>query len=73
MPAALLKGAVQLGTLWEDMARGLATVTANSAAGNHLVDWGRIETGLRADLVWFRVVKDTPILRGVWSHGARGS
>ncbi len=73
VPAALLKGAVQLGRLWGDMARGLATVTANPAAGSHLSDRGRIATGLRADLIRFRVLGDAPIVRGVWSQGRRVS
>ncbi|MGZ2256493.1 alpha-D-ribose 1-methylphosphonate 5-triphosphate diphosphatase [Roseobacter sp. A03A-229] len=73
VPAALLKGAVQLGEVWGDMARGLATVTANPAAGSHLADRGRIETGLRADLIRFRVLGEAPIVRGVWSNGTRVS
>lgn len=73
VPAALLKGAVQLGELWGNMARGLATVTANPAAGSALRDRGRIEPGLRADLTRFRVVGEAPIVRGVWSNGRRVS
>lgn len=73
VPAALLKGAVQLGELWGDMARGLATVTRNPAVGSALRDRGRIEPGLRADLARFRVVGEAPIVRGVWSNGRRVS
>lgn len=73
VPAALLKGAAQLGALWGDMARGLATVTSNPAAGSHLADRGRIEIGLRADLIRFRLVGQAPIVRGVWSNGQRVS
>ena len=73
VPAALLKGAVQLGELWGNMARGLATVTANPAAGIHLTDRGRIAPGLRADLIRFRVLGEAPIVRGVWSNGRRVS
>ncbi|MEP2641810.1 alpha-D-ribose 1-methylphosphonate 5-triphosphate diphosphatase [Roseobacter sp.] len=71
VPAALLKGAVQLGELWGNVARGLATVTAHPAAGSHLTDRGRIALGLRADLIRFGVVGGTPVLRGVWSQGNR--
>lgn len=71
IPAALLKGALQLGALWGDMARGIATVTANPAARTHLTDRGRIAPGLRADLVRFRVLRDAPIVRGVWVLGDR--
>lgn len=73
VPAALLKGAVQLGALWGDMARGLATVTAHPARGSHLRDRGTIAPGLRADLIRFRVVGGAPIVRGVWSNGSRVS
>lgn len=73
VPAALLKGAVQLGAIWDDMARGLATVTTNPAAGSGLTDRGRIEIGLRADLTRFRVLGEAPIVRGVWSNGRRVS
>ncbi|WP_299407572.1 alpha-D-ribose 1-methylphosphonate 5-triphosphate diphosphatase [uncultured Roseobacter sp.] len=73
VPAALLKGAVQLGAIWGDMARGLATVTCNPAAGIHLEDRGRIAPGLRADLTRFCVIGDAPIVRGVWSNGRRVS
>ncbi|WP_187431058.1 Alpha-D-ribose 1-methylphosphonate 5-triphosphate diphosphatase [Roseobacter fucihabitans] len=71
VPASLLQGAVQLGALWGDMARGLATVTSNAAAGCHLADRGRIAPGLRADLTRFRLIGDVPLVRGVWSGGRR--
>jgi alpha-D-ribose 1-methylphosphonate 5-triphosphate diphosphatase len=69
VPAALLMGAVRLGEIWGDLARGLATVTATPAAAVGLGDRGRIEFGLRADLVRFRVVRGTPVVRAVWVRG----
>ncbi|MCA8883916.1 MAG: alpha-D-ribose 1-methylphosphonate 5-triphosphate diphosphatase [Rhodobacteraceae bacterium] len=69
VPASLLMGAVILGALWDDMARGLATVTAAPAAGVGLNDRGRLAPGLRADLIRFRCADTTPALRGVWSQG----
>ena len=69
VPAALLMGAVRLGEIWGDMARGLATVTATPAAAVGMTDRGRIAVGLRADLVRFRVVRGTPVVRAVWAKG----
>ncbi len=69
VPVSLLMGAVRLGAIWGDMARGLATVTANPAAAVGMADRGRLEPGLRADLIRFRMVGGTPVVRGVWARG----
>ncbi|GFE66135.1 alpha-D-ribose 1-methylphosphonate 5-triphosphate diphosphatase [Litoreibacter roseus] len=71
VPAALLLGAVRLGELWGNMARGLATVTAAPARYVGLSDRGRIAEEMRADLTRFRVVGDAPVVRGVWVEGRR--
>ena len=71
VPAALLLGAVQLGNLWGDMARGLATVTRTPAHHVGLTDRGEIALGARADLILFEVMKDAPILRSVYAMGHR--
>lgn len=71
VPAALLMAAVQLGEIWGDMARGLATVTQTPADAVALHDRGRLEIGKRADLIRFRVAAGAPALRGVWSRGQR--
>jgi alpha-D-ribose 1-methylphosphonate 5-triphosphate diphosphatase len=71
VPAALLLGAVQLGALWGDLARGIATVTQNPAQAVGLSDRGCISIGQRADLCLFQTVQDAPIVRGVWSQGQR--
>ncbi|KJS44191.1 alpha-D-ribose 1-methylphosphonate 5-triphosphate diphosphatase [Roseovarius sp. BRH_c41] len=71
VPSALLLGAVQLGARWGDMARGLATVTANPARAVGLADRGTLRTGARADLIRFRLRSGAPALRGVWSQGRR--
>ncbi len=71
VPAALLLGAVQLGALWGDMARGIATVTATPARAAGLADRGQIAIGQRADLCLFHAVHDVPVVRGVWSAGRR--
>ncbi|MEM6665723.1 MAG: alpha-D-ribose 1-methylphosphonate 5-triphosphate diphosphatase [Pseudomonadota bacterium] len=69
VPSALLFAAARLGALWDNMPRALATVTSAPAAAVHLHDRGRIEVGLRADLVRFRTVDELPLIHGVWGHG----
>ncbi|MEO1363297.1 MAG: alpha-D-ribose 1-methylphosphonate 5-triphosphate diphosphatase [Pseudomonadota bacterium] len=69
VPAALLLSAVQLGALWSDMARGIATVTANPARHVGLTDRGVIAPGKRADLVRFAIRDDMAVAGSVWSLG----
>ncbi|MEO0504452.1 MAG: amidohydrolase family protein, partial [Pseudomonadota bacterium] len=69
VPAALLLSAVQLGALWGDMARGIATVTTNPAHHVGLTDRGEIAPGKRADLVRFAVRDDMAVAGSVWSLG----
>jgi alpha-D-ribose 1-methylphosphonate 5-triphosphate diphosphatase len=71
VPAALLLSAVRLGQIWGDMARGMASVTRNPARAVGLQDRGEIAIGQHADLIRFGLFQDTPLLRGVWSHGRR--
>jgi alpha-D-ribose 1-methylphosphonate 5-triphosphate diphosphatase len=72
VPAALLLGAVMLGDIWGDMARGMATVTSAPARAARLADRGELAVGLWADLLRFRRLENgTPLVRGVWSKGLR--
>lgn len=72
VPASLLLGAVMLGDIWGDMARGMATVTSAPARAARLADRGVLAPGLWADLVRFRRLDDgAPVLRGVWSKGVQ--
>ncbi|MEM7722666.1 MAG: alpha-D-ribose 1-methylphosphonate 5-triphosphate diphosphatase [Pseudomonadota bacterium] len=71
VPAALLYSAVLLGEVWGDMARAMATVTQAPAKAAGLLDRGQVAEGMRADLVRFRLIDGVPVLRGVWSAGAR--
>ena len=73
VPAALLLAAVKLGDIWDDMARGLATVTRTPARAAGLTDRGEIAPGQRADLIRFRITEGAPALRSVWARGARVS
>ncbi|MHA6347658.1 alpha-D-ribose 1-methylphosphonate 5-triphosphate diphosphatase [Roseivivax sp. CAU 1761] len=71
VPAALLLGAFRLGALWDDLPRGIATVTARPAAAAGLGDRGRLAVGLRGDLVRVAEIAGTPVVRAVWARGAR--
>lgn len=71
VPAALAYSALLLGEIWGDLARGFATVTDAPARAAELGDRGRLEIGLRADLVRMRAVEGAPRMRGVWSQGRR--
>jgi alpha-D-ribose 1-methylphosphonate 5-triphosphate diphosphatase len=72
VPSALLASAFALARLWEgDLARAWACVSGAPARAAGLLDRGRIEPGLRADLVRVGEVAGHPLLRGVWSGGAR--
>ena len=71
VPAGLLPGAMILARLWDDLPRAMATVTQNPARAAGLADRGRIETGLRADLIRFQMMDETPVLRATWVRGQR--
>ena len=71
VPASLLSAAVALGEVEGDMARALARVTSAPAAAAALGDRGRLETGLRADLVRISTAYPAPLTRGVWVRGNR--
>lgn len=71
VPAALLLAAVQLGDIWGDLARGMATVTRAPAQAVGLDDRGEIAIGKRADLIRFHLEDHVPGLVGVWSRGRR--
>lgn len=73
VPASLLLGAVALGEIWGNPARGMATVTANPARHVHLSDRGQLALGKRADIVRFSVFEDTAITKSVWVEGRRVS
>ncbi|MGO8914515.1 MAG: alpha-D-ribose 1-methylphosphonate 5-triphosphate diphosphatase [Stellaceae bacterium] len=49
----------------------VATVSANPAVAVGLADRGRIEAGLRADLVRVAVIDDLPFVRTTWRLGRR--
>ena len=69
VPSALMSAAFLLADLWDDLPRAIATVTATPARSVGLLDRGRIEQGLYADLVRVARIHGSPVVRGVWSHG----
>ena len=70
VPGALLLGACMLADQWNDLPRGIATVTVNTARAVGLADRGVLAEGKRADIVRFSRLPDgTPLVRGVWSRG----
>jgi len=71
VPASLLLSAVQLGLLWGDMSKGMATVTSTPANAVGLADRGRLEVGSLGDVVRFRLAGDVPALQSVWARGGR--
>lgn len=50
---------------------GMAMVTRNMADMLGLADRGRLREGLRADILRFGVIGQTPIVRGLWCAGER--
>jgi alpha-D-ribose 1-methylphosphonate 5-triphosphate diphosphatase len=71
VPSALLLSAFRLAEIWGDLPRAVATVTCNPSAAVRLTDRGALRAGLRGDVVRVRCVGQIPLLRGVWSQGAR--
>ncbi|MEC3862584.1 alpha-D-ribose 1-methylphosphonate 5-triphosphate diphosphatase [Mesobacterium sp. TK19101] len=69
VPSALLMSAFRLAELWGDLPRAIRTVTETPARVTGLADRGRLEVGLRADVLRVGQIGGTPVLRGVWSRG----
>ena len=69
VPSALLLSAFRLAAIWQDVPRAIATVTENPAKAANLGDRGRLNEGLRGDVVRVTEAAGVPLLRGVWSQG----
>ncbi|MEL7463508.1 MAG: alpha-D-ribose 1-methylphosphonate 5-triphosphate diphosphatase [Pseudomonadota bacterium] len=70
-PSSLLMGAVRMGLEFDDLPRGLRTVTKAPAEAAALQDRGAIEIGKRADLAQFEIAGDLPAVKATWSQGRR--
>ncbi len=71
VPAALLTAALMLGDLWDDVPRGVATVTRAPAMATGLSDRGSLQPGLRADVIRVARLGKADAVRGVWVGGRR--
>ncbi len=72
VPASLIEAAFAcVGQTGITLPQGVALITANPAAMAGLEDRGRIEAGLRADLVRVREHDGLPVVRQVWRTGER--
>lgn len=73
VPVSLLHAAFQLAEEVESISlpQAIAMVSATPARMAGLADRGRLETGLRADLVQVRLAGSVPVVRGVWREGRR--
>jgi alpha-D-ribose 1-methylphosphonate 5-triphosphate diphosphatase len=73
VPSSLLAGALMLGDLWGDMARGITTVTRAPAEATGLTDRGRLVPGARADIIRVTRVGLAGAVRGAWVQGRRAA
>ena len=74
VPSSLLEAAfASVAQTGITLAQGVAMVTANPARMAGLLDRGRIEPGLRADLLHVREHEGMPVVRQVWRGGERVS
>ncbi len=71
VPSALLLSAAMLGEMWDDIARGMKTVTLAPALAAGLEDRGELRAGARADVIRFRMRAGVPALNSVWARGRR--
>jgi len=71
VPSSLLTAGLMLGDLWDDLPRGIATVTSAPARAAGLTDRGQLALGARADVIRVARSGKANILRGVWVQGAR--
>ena len=72
VPASLIEAAFAcVGQTGITLPEGVALVTSKPAAMAGLLDRGRIEAGLRADLVRLREHEGLPVVRQVWRAGER--
>lgn len=69
VPSSLLTSAFILADIWQDLPRGISTVTSAPAKAAGLSDRGALVSGHRADLARVKRMNNSPVLRGVWSQG----
>jgi alpha-D-ribose 1-methylphosphonate 5-triphosphate diphosphatase len=71
VPASMLQAAFILAQRGVAMHDAVAMVSSRPAAVLGFADRGRVETGLRADLLRVRVVDGLPVINGIWVAGRK--
>ncbi|UVC19216.1 alpha-D-ribose 1-methylphosphonate 5-triphosphate diphosphatase [Mesorhizobium onobrychidis] len=71
VPSSLLQSVFALADQGVALSDAVAMVTNNPARAIGLTDRGRIEPGLRADLLQVAIFDGTPAIRGIWVEGIR--
>jgi alpha-D-ribose 1-methylphosphonate 5-triphosphate diphosphatase len=71
VPSSMLHAAFLLANRGYPLHTTIASVTSKPADVLGLADRGRIEPGLRADLLRVRLVGDVPVIVGLWVGGRR--
>jgi alpha-D-ribose 1-methylphosphonate 5-triphosphate diphosphatase len=71
VPASLLHGAFLIGKQLGDIGAGVRMVTSQPAELLGFADRGRLQPGLRADVLRVRLVDGVPVLRGAWVAGQK--
>ena len=72
VPSALLQAVTRLHFDHAmPLPKAMAMVTRNMADMLGLIDRGRLRKGLRADILRFGLIGQTPVVRGLWSAGER--
>ncbi|HHX91848.1 MAG TPA: alpha-D-ribose 1-methylphosphonate 5-triphosphate diphosphatase, partial [Paracoccus sp.] len=71
VPSSLLTGAMMLGDLWGNLARGIATVTSAPASAVGFTDRGQLAVGMRGDVIRVCRAQELVVLRGTWVCGHR--
>ncbi|MDB5537335.1 MAG: phosphonate metabolism protein PhnM, partial [Devosia sp.] len=71
VPASMLQAAFILAARGMAMHDAVAMVSSRPAAVLGFEDRGRVEAGLRADLLRVRVVDGLPVINGIWVAGRK--
>ena len=72
VPSSLLQAVMRLHLDYElDLPKAMAMVTSNMADMLGLADRGRLQAGLRADVLRIGMIGSTPITRTLWCAGER--
>ena len=72
VPVSMVQGAFHLAEQWDvPLVDAVAMASTNPAEMVGFEDRGRIDPGLRADLVRVRMIDGTPVVREVWLEGRR--